>query len=277
MPIIATKHKRAAGAGLEILRTADDLVGYAHLTAMRAQFSGALIPDGHAPTDEELEVRRQARSTATRIDSALRTCTPKDIPTLTECYDMMYRLGNRKAPPRGYIERQHDRVFAAWRSGDKEIEESSVIGMLGRRVRHSIGSASEEEVKAYTEVYGDWIETLKRHGCFPKATSYENYQRLAIVMRDDLRPYLGEREDEWKRRWHDVNKVEDLDALGSRILRSYRRFAGSLFPAVMGYEENLALDHCILTILSTRRDLNPYDRQAHRIALQVNENMMQMA
>lgn len=261
----------ATTLGPEILQTTDDLVGYAHLIAMRAQLSGALSLDGHASDGEQEEVLHQAKVTADRIESALRTCRPKDILALTECYDIMYRLGNRQMPPRGYIDGQHDRLFRAWKSGDREIEESLVVGMLGNRVRRSVDSLPQEKVKAYKTLYSGWIDTLKAYGYFPGATSYENFQRLSLVMRDRLAPYLGEKDKEWKRRWYDCNKVEDLDALGSRILRSYRRFAGSLFPAVLDNEESRALDRRILAILSTRRDLNPFDREAHGLALRFSD------
>lgn len=251
----------------------EDLVGYAHMVAMRAQLTGVLSLD--APAEEEHEVRRQARLAAKRLGSALQTSRPADIVELAECYDLMYRIGNQRKPPRELIERERTRAFRAWKSGDKDVEESSMVGMLGQRIRFSVGSVPEEQVKAYRAIYQDWMETLKTHGRFPKATSYENFQRLAIVMRDSLKEYLGEEEIEWKRHWYERNKVDDLEALGSRMLRSYRRFVGSLFPAVMDYGENLALDSRILMILSTRRDLNPYDREAYRLALEFTERELQ--
>lgn len=54
--------------------------------------------------------------------------------------------------------------------------------------------------------------------------------------------------------------------IGSQLLRSYRRFASSLFPDVLSHEDQLVLDNSILTELSTRIDLDPYDREAFQMA-----------
>ena len=80
--------------------------------------------------------------------------------------------------------------------------------------------------------------------------------------------------EEIKRRWYEHNKVDNLSTLGSQILRSYRRFASSLFPDVLGRKHQIALDNCILTELTTRTDLDPYDCEAFRLALEFNKRLI---
>lgn len=130
--------------------------------------------------------------------------------------------------------------------------------------------------KVWLSIRDKWMETLKRCSYFPDATSYENYQRLALVMREELARYYDgntERAEKAKRDWYEYNKVDDLSTLGSQILRSYRRFASTLFPDVLDYDELIALDNRILLELSTRTDLDSYDRKAFLLALEYNKEL----
>ena len=104
------------------------------------------------------------------------------------------------------------------------------------------------------------------HNRFPDATTYENYQRLALIMHENL-------PEETKYTWYEHNRIGDLSSPGSTILRSYRRFANALFPDILDYDEHVSLDNKILEELCTRKDLNPYDRKAFRLALSFNKAM----
>ncbi len=96
------------------------------------------------------------------------------------------------------------------------------------------------------------------------------------MVRENIDTEFGTRSESVKRRWYDCNKIEAFSKVSSPILRSYRRFASSLFPAVLDYETQLDLDNRILSELSTRTDLTPHDREAFAMALQYNEELNQL-
>ncbi len=140
--------------------------------------------------------------------------------------------------------------------------------------------------------------TLKRHDCFPEVTGYENYRRLALLMRLNLDSYFDDSQfsvtdlkskkgpitlsdrydeaDEAKWRWYVKNRLEesDLKALPTAILKSYRAFNSSLFPTVLDYEDQQEIDTLILEELSTRPDLNPYERKSYHLLVANRKALM---
>lgn len=93
-------------------------------------------------------------------------------------------------------------------------------------------------------------------------------------MRENLDHELGGNVEQAKLKWYKINKINDLTTVGSLILIAYRRFVSSLFPTVLDYEDQVSLDDLILSELSTRSDLNSYDREAFHFALKFNTTMI---
>lgn len=249
------------------------ITAYTHWLVMRGQLAGNLRFDGHSTTAEETLVAELCRKLCDRISRYLAVCKENDIPELIECYDIAYRIGNRHMPDRAFIYRYKCRILKAWKSGSQEIEENAVFGIVAQDVAYNPGKADREYVTVYMSIKKKWLATLMRHNYFPNVTAYENYQRLALIMRESLDKELGYDADNAKRKWYEHNRVEDFSTLGSMILRSYRRFVGSLFPAILGFDEKMELDNRIIAELSTRPDLNPYDREAFRMALEFNRQL----
>ena len=244
------------------------LMAYCHYLVMKAQLTGNLSFDGHKPTAEENHVAEQCRVVCGKISCKLNVCRLSEITVLLDYYDICYRIGNKTLPDSTFISSQKKRVFKAWKAGDKEISESMIFGIVAPAVSYNRGSIDRDYAIAYQTLKEKWIATLKKFARFPDTTSYENYQRLALIMRENLDRELGDDADTAKRRWYESNRVNDLTTLGTQLLRSYRRFASALFPNVLDYEEVTNLDNRILSELSTRADLSPHDHQAFILALE---------
>lgn len=255
-----------------------EIIGYGHWLVMRGQCAGNLCFDGHTATPEERDITRKLQMLSDMINRRLTTCKRKDIGGLLDCYDVTYRLGFRDEPAPEFIDRQRKRMLKGWLDGDRNIEESSLYSLFSPlMIRNCTLKDKKEYETVWRTIRNKWMETLKRHSCFPDATSYENYQRLALVMREDISDYFnGDTKCAKKAKlgWYEHNRVDDLSSLGSQILRSYRRFASSLFPDVLGRKPQLALDNRILAELTTRTDLDPYDCEAFRLALEFNKKMV---
>lgn len=59
--------------------------------------------------------------------------------------------------------------------------------MLSRMDTSEVDSNDKAESEAVRRTVRDkWLETLNRHSYFPDTTTYENYQRLSLVMRSDI-------------------------------------------------------------------------------------------
>lgn len=149
-----------------------------------------------------------------------------------------------------------------------------MFGIVAPEVSYHLERVDREYVSAYLSIKEKWISTLKKYNRFPEVTTYENYQRLALMMHENLDKELGNNSGRVKHKWYELNKIDDFSTVGSVLLCSYRRFVSSLFPVVFDFDTQLELDNSILSELSIRTDLSPYDRQAFAMALEFNKEMI---
>lgn len=248
-----------------------DFMAYAHYLIIKGQLAGNLTFDGHKPTVEEQEIRQQCLTLCRDIKAGLSLCNESEIPELLERYDLAYCIAYGHPLDKGYKNSLRRRVFTAWSAGNKEIEESVIFDIASADVRLNRQNADREYIVAYQSLKEKWISTLLKHNRFIDATTYENYQRLSMIMKERISDMTDAKEMDTKRKWYESNRVDDLTALSSMILRSYRRFAASLSCSVISFDEQIALDKRILAELSTRPDLAPHDREAYRLSLKFTE------
>ena len=256
------------------LRDSKSVISYCNYLIMKGQLIGNFRFDGHRPTLEEKYIAEQCRRMSDKISLTLDFCKLNEIPDLLNYFDITYRIGYKCPPDNTFINKHKRRAFKAWRTGDRTIEESSVYGMIMPEVAYHPENADREFFQAYHTLRDKWITTLERFDRFSDTTSYENYQRLALMMRENIDSEFGDKSEGIKCKWYDRNKIDDLSNVSSLILRSYRRFTSSLFPGVFDYQTQLKLDNRILSELSSRSDLHPYDREAFALALVHNKHMV---
>ncbi|MDE6026865.1 MAG: hypothetical protein K2G23_02200 [Muribaculaceae bacterium] len=251
----------------------NQIIGYGHYLLMKAQLAGNMRFDGHMPSRDQIEITRQCRSFCESVAKHVASFPIRDLPYILEYYELCYRIGYQQPPKGDFLSCNRERVFKAWVENRAAVEESALMGMMAAESRTNKEKFTKEYAKTYKTIMKDWVVTLKKFDTFPNVTSYENYQRLALIMRENLDRYLGEDSAEAKKRWYEKNKVEDTSLLGTYLLRSYRQFVNSLFPDVLDYDELIELDSRIIEELSLRRDLDPYDHQAFTQLLEFNKIM----
>ena len=235
---------------------------------MKGQFIGLTAIDGHKPTVEEIEVRSEIRRACDRMARVLPTCTATDIASLTGYYSTLYTIGYSRMPETALLEKQRDRLLRLWQSGDRTIGESDVYGLLSDSMNNPLSVITPAARRAFDKLRECWMRTLKQHSTFPGTDTYERYRRLALIMRDNINPWFGGNSAAAKRRWYETNRIADISTLGTKILTAYRQFVCSLFPAVQSAAEMTRLDVAVLKELTSRRDLDPYDRRAYQLALE---------
>lgn len=250
------------------------ITAYTHYLVMRGQAAGNLRFDGHSETAEETYVAKQCRMLCDKISSRIAVGKENDIPDLLECYDIAFRIGYKSLPDRTFINQNKHRILRAWKAGHRGIEESTIFGLLASEVSNYTVGTDRDYITSYLSIKERWIATLIKYDYFPNVTSYENYQRLSYLMREKLPSQIGYDAEDLKRRWYEHNQVEDLSTLNSSILRSYRRFVGSLFPTIMDFDKKMELDNKIIAELASRTDIDPYDREAFRMALDYNRTLL---
>ncbi|MDE6096958.1 MAG: hypothetical protein K2G52_12325 [Muribaculaceae bacterium] len=242
---------------------------------MKAQLAGNLMLDGHGASEEENMIASMCNDMCDLIRRKLPVCRDTEIPQLIECYDMLYRVANHKLPDAAMITGYTRRLLNAWKSGNKEIEESMVYGLISSSTRLYPERTDNATKNAGKTILLGWISTLKKFGYFPDVSSYENYQRLALLMQENLDEYFNGDAGDARFGWYVRNKIEDITTLGSLLLESYRRFISTLFQEI-DFEEKTALELAILRELSGRPDLAPQDREAYRLALRFTQQSLSL-
>ena len=251
-----------------ITESVEDLLAKAHYMVAKCRVDGNFTFDGHHKTVEETDNESRCRSLCLRIERTLQTCREEEIPELLEMYALLYRVGYGKAPSQDFLTTQRTRVYAAWRSGNRNIQESQIYTLLKKSISGR---------PLVNNMLKNWVRTLLRHSHFPNVTTHENYLRLSLVMRDNINTLIAgsqiispcsynEVAKELNREWYKANRVEDLSTLGTPLLKNYRSFINSLFPVVIDYERLRNLDSVILENILVRHDLNPYDRKTFTFA-----------
>lgn len=244
---------------------------YAEALIMDCQASGCLNFDGHKQTAKERKLIDDAKKTADQLGSLLQSCKDEEAPQLLSSYDMLYRIGFQAIPPQGFIADQQNRIFNAWKNGNHEIAESVIVKMLQSKVLSSRQTTPTDEVEAYGRLLNEWVETLRINGYFPDATTFENYQRLAVLMPTRLNI---DNEEALKTNWYNRNKIEDYTTASTKILEAYRRFLFTLPPHIKSFEEIITEDTALLTALSSRPTLSPYQQQAYQSMIEYNASLL---
>lgn len=246
--------------------TAKTLIPRSLYVIMKSQLAGNMAFDGHTPSAEERKNSEDSRMLCGKIERQLQSCKVNEIPMLISCYDILFMIGNRRMPDRNAFDFYKKRVIDAWKRGDKTIEESEVFGLIATEATFHPDTASAEYVKIYKSIKNRWLDTLFKFNRFPEVMTKENYERLALIMRDDLEISFGADSAKMKQRWYEANKVNDLTGLTTSILRSYHRFVTALYPEVLSYDEKLSLEPSILKELTSRTDLDHYTRESYRLS-----------
>lgn len=230
----------------------EEITAYSHYLAMKGQSIGLTTIDGHKPTTEEIEVKGRICSLCDDIIEFLPICKPSEIADLTRCYTILYMMGHREMPSASFVGKHRDRLFRYWASGDKTIAESDVYEMLSDTTVLDKLLASQNS--AFETLQGNWVNTLTQYKSFPAIDSYELYQRLALMMRDNIDSYFDGNSTAAKEEWYKANEIPDITKVSSKILTAYSRFVNNLFPAVMEYDEMRKHYVRIVKELITRND-----------------------
>lgn len=253
--------------------TTEELVDHVQYILAKAQLTGNMVFDGHAPSFEERRNAEECRILCGKVERRLQSCKVNEIPALLGCYDFLYMVGNRLKAAGDISDRCKRRVVDAWKHGDNTIEESDVFGLIAFDGAYPTGNTDREYTILYRSIKERWLDILSKFDRFPDVTTKENYERLALIMRENLDSRFGTDSAKMKTKWYKANKVADLSTLSINILSTYRRFISALYPEVLTHSEQLSLDTLILKELSFRSDLNAYAREACRFSLAFNNQL----
>ncbi|MDE6097840.1 MAG: hypothetical protein K2G24_03035, partial [Muribaculaceae bacterium] len=123
---------------------ANEIAAYTHYLLMKGQQAGNMQFDGHDETAEERTIAAQSRSLNDAISRQLVKCREADTALLLDCYELTFHLGYRRMPDKAFVDRQKQRIYTAWKSGDRHIEESVIFGIVAAEIHRDREKASRE-------------------------------------------------------------------------------------------------------------------------------------
>ena len=267
-----------------------DVEGYTRLLLACAQLEAT------PGTELRMLMRRAADTIRRRISAA----PSEHLRQLFESYDILYRLGYRQAPPRRIADECRRRYFDSWVADNHAITQGDIYAMLSPAafapLRHTLsatpapgpnaaasptsapasapgipgGISSSASVNIDARQFAacytlreEWITQLRNRPTFTGLPLAENYLRLSLLMREDLRAWFRFDQRSRKRLWAYRNRPADLSALDTPTLLAYHAFVLSLWPAVTPTPSlNRAAEAPVFAALLSRPDLNPYERRA---------------
>lgn len=105
-----------------------------------------------------------------------------------------------------------------------------------------------EYVEIYRTMKDRWLDTLTKFDRFPDVTTAENYERLALIIRENLDDRFGPTSTKMKRKWYTANRLDDLTPLSTTILRAYHRFLTALYPEVLIADREILVEYVDLAL-----------------------------
>lgn len=208
----------------------------------RAQSAGNTMLDGHAPSAEEKEIADECRLLCGVIERRLQACAPGEIATLLGSYELLFLIAHRRMPDAPLLDRNKRRAIDAWRNGDREVEESDIYSLTACESPYA---TPDEYTALHLALKEKWLRTLRQYSRFPDTTTLENYERLALIMRENIDPQL-------KRKCYAANRPADFSRLSAPIIRAYRRFIAALPSSILSPAARDTIDTLLHRQLTTR-------------------------
>lgn len=191
----------------------------------QSQQAGLTNFDGHIPSKAEHKLREEILNTLPEIEHRIENGTASDITALDEIYDLLYRIGHRRATDRDMRARYFRRAMTLWLGGDHSATEEDLAGMLVSLYTNPAlcRSIDFKYIQWLSGVLDRWIAIISEHGTFPGLSPATTYQRLAILISANLRAYYPSNQDEIKLTWLKSHLHPAPDTLSPLALTHYTR------------------------------------------------------
>lgn len=203
------------------------------------------------------------------VESKTSALTLADIPGLLASYDFLYRICNG-TPCCDYLKRIRLAAVQRWLNGDKSISSTDVALMIADEMKRDMRGLDGRYSTYYFRTEEQWVDELACHGRFMNLPLREVYDRLRLLLNQDLFAYLNSKEQQrFKRKWVETNKLTDLSTID---IPAHWAYIGFIRTAThLGYnecEDEQSQYFQLLSILASRPDLHPFYKDAIRIEIE---------
>ncbi|GEM_PF-2602903 len=202
----------------------DSLISQARQLLSRYQTAGGGKIDGHRASVEEQTAAIEVRDLADSIAAMMPTADPDSLDTLMDLHDILHRMGYYRAPSPELHSAARRRFVDAWLHGDKRISATRVATLVAKQIRHNQADLPPKMIDWYCRTMGDWCSQLSYADSFADIPPVENYNRLTIMLNENLWAYIPGDQTSAKRRWINANTVSDPSTLSPAVRDAYDSF-----------------------------------------------------
>lgn len=202
----------------------DSLISQARQLLSRYQTAGGGKIDGHRASVEEQTAAIEVRDLADSIAAMMPTADPDSLDTLMDLHDILHRMGYYRAPSPELHSAARRRFVDAWLHGDKRISATRVATLVAKQIRHNQADLPPKMIDWYCRTMSDWCSQLSYADSFADIPPVENYNRLTIMLNENLWAYIPGDQTSAKRRWINANTVSDPSTLSPAVRDAYDSF-----------------------------------------------------
>ncbi len=202
----------------------DSLISQARQLLSRYQAAGGGDIDSHRSSVEERAAAIEIRNLTDSIAAMLPTADADSLDTLIELHDILHRMGYYRAPSPELHSAARQRFVEAWLHGDKRISATRVAALVAKQIRRNQDDVSPKMLDWYCRTMGDWCSQLCYADSFSDLPPAENYNRLTILLNENLWAYIPGDQTSAKRRWINANTVSDPSSLSPTVRDAYDSF-----------------------------------------------------
>lgn len=248
-----------------------EVEGYQCLLYKLYECSGGLCIPRKA-TRELISIEKELQCWCAAVKNNLMGAPLRYIGMLVDRFAITHRTINGVSPSCNFLRNVRLGAVKRWVNGDKEVSLTDIMQLLKAEVYGDMRSLDSKYCMFYFGQINEWVNELQWKGFFPGIGTAEIYQRLHILMSEDLVGQFGfgPSENQAKHRWASIYKIPDISTLDTPSLKQYIPFAlassriSNLSPALQK-EEYIHL----FTELASRPDLNPFFREAIHLDLEL--------
>lgn len=280
IPITPTTPGSAKAVPIPAVSTLDftnseEIYAWYHLLGSSWQINGGFdFPLRMTPILRSLKA--EARQWLAEAERILPSSHLPHVPPLLEAYDLIHRIVHG-SPSATLLRDYRIAALHRWLSGDKTITRTQVVKLIDTQLNEDFRAIDINIVRWCIEAKGAWTKELITTGTFTGVSGSELYDRLRIILSDDLYPYLGKdrKQKEIKSQWTQAHLVKDITLLPTPVLISYANFIREATSMLLLDSEATPGESKpgesktgeAIAELSSRPDLHPYHRRAYLLDL----------
>jgi hypothetical protein len=231
------------------------VIGYVHYLIALQNLDPICLDD--VISEEHQPLLDEMQRVCDQIEAYLPLCEPHRLRAYVSCYAMLFSFGKRRSLDPQILNDIDFRILDAWMDGNDLIPDIEAYSIIGRH----LNDVQSDLRSWYQRKQAEYYLEIDENGKFAALTPLDNYRILNGLAHDSIwrrYPYCSYSKEDVAA----VNYSDNFAAFDTATLCEYYHF---LCNYAIGSHTHIPHELALLDELSTRADLDPFDRQAYAL------------